>query len=474
MPAATAKGVANTEAVRIEFAEAGIPGEVTTKVLKRYEYYLRWDPDTKLRPALQLWLKHLGSQQLSARLHKHPRLLCCTPEECNDIYMWLVSIGVDAEKIQQKAPLVLARQLSEVQSTVQAMQQTLQLTDAQLSAFFKRHLYSLLYSHERVARTLQTLAELLAVPVASKEMWEVVMVCDHRLFDPDPAEFHHRVSFFCKEFKGGQHATKAALKGSLYRMSVETMRARAAELKVTLGWTEGQLNQRVSRYPRILSFKSSTLAKNIQKLREHSFSSVQALDVYASFPGLAGYDWSSPSNVEKLDFLTQVLQLSTAELASKPQLLGTSFEQRLGPRSQFIYLSKGIAPDTPFGLSYYSSYIKPSDVVFAAKFNNLLANTPLIYDENFKQHWQQRWTFLRHEMGLSIADISACRALLFTSLPTLAPRWHFLTQAEAAQAGFKAADHLTALATLSDEHFAEKFNMVIVGPVYNKNLMQLV
>ena len=87
-----------------------------------------------------------------------------------------------------------------------------------------------------------------------------------------------------------------------------------------------------------------------------------------------------------------------------------------------------------------------------------------MYDEVFKQHWQQRWTFLRHEMRLSVADISACRALLFTSLPnTLAPRWHFLTMLEAAQPGFKAADHLTALATLSDEHFAHASIMPNVG-----------
>ena len=61
-------------------------------------------------------------------------------------------------------------------------------------------------------------------------------------------------------------------------------------------------------------------------------------------------------------------------------------------------------------------------------------------------------------MELSVADISACRALLYTSLPnTLAPRWRFLSLLQDAQADFKAADHLTAMATLSDEHFAQAF-----------------
>ncbi|KAL3154439.1 hypothetical protein ABBQ32_013909 [Trebouxia sp. C0010 RCD-2024] len=75
-------------------------------------------------------------------------------------------------------------------------------------------------------------------------------------------------------------------------------------------------------------------------------------------------------------------------------------------------------------------------------------------------------------MRLSVTDISACRALLFTSLAhTLAPFWHFLTLMETAQADFKTADHLAALATLSDEHFARKFNMANVGLVYNTDLL---
>ena len=74
-------------------------------------------------------------------------------------------------------------------------------------------------------------------------------------------------------------------------------------------------------------------------------------------------------------------------------------------------------------------------------------------------------------MGLLAADISACKALLFTSLPhTLAPRWHFLTLLETAKTDFTAADLLTALATLSDEHFAQAFNTAHAGLVYLETL----
>ncbi|KAL3162627.1 hypothetical protein ABBQ38_008673 [Trebouxia sp. C0009 RCD-2024] len=122
----TSDPVANSEAVKTEFSQAGIPDEVITKVLNQYQYYLRWDIDTKLRPALKVWMKHLGSQQLSARISKYPLLLVRTPEECSDVYLWLASVGIDAEKIQKRAPQVLARQLHQVQNTVWAIQQALQ------------------------------------------------------------------------------------------------------------------------------------------------------------------------------------------------------------------------------------------------------------------------------------------------------------------------------------------------------------
>ena len=472
--AAVSKPDANTEAVRAQFCEAGIADEVTTKVLRRYKPYLRWKPDTKLRPALQLWLKELGSQRLSQRLEKAPALLCRTPEECNDVYLWLGSLGVDAEMIQQIAPRVMARQLSEVQNTVGAIQQALQLPDEQLPAFFKQHVHSLLYLPERVAQVLQAMAEVLEVPLTSQEMQDHVMVCSQQIFQSDPAVLLQRVAFFAKEFKGGQRAAKAALKLGVYRISAAVMKERAAELKALLGWTEDELNQKLSACPRILTQKPSTVANNIQKLQAHNFSPAQALDMCASYPSMVSYDWDSRRNVEKLTYLLRILQLSIEELVIKPRLLIASLERKIGPRSEFLYLSRIFTPDMPLGVSGFLGYVQVcSDAGFAARFNKLSASPPLMFDEAFKQHWLLRWTFLTHEMGLSIADISACRALLFTSLPnTLGPRWHFLTLLEAAHADFKAADHLAALATLSDEHFALAFNKANVGLIYDKSFMQ--
>ncbi|KAL3162643.1 hypothetical protein ABBQ38_008688 [Trebouxia sp. C0009 RCD-2024] len=474
LAAATSQAIANAEAARAEFWEAGIPDEVTTKVLNQYHHYLRWDIDTKLRPALQLWVKELGSHELSARLLKHPKLLLRTPEECSDVYLWLASVGIDAEQIQKRMPRVMARPLTQVQSIVRAIQQGLQLTDEQLPKFCEQHTASLIYSPERVGQTLQAVADLLAVPAASEEMRQVVMVCERSLFNLDPAVLHRRVSFFCEEFTGGQGTAKVALKQYVYCISARVMRARAAELKEMLGWTQDELSRNVQTHPKILTRHPSTILSNVLKLQTHGFTSAQALHIVASFPSVAGYDWNSPLNIEKLQYLQLFLQLSLEELASRPRLLAASFHLKLGPRSEFICRSRGSDPDMPAGLSGFPSYIQVcSDADFAARFNHVSASPPLVYDEAFKQHWHQRWTFLRNKMGLSVADISARRLLLFTSLPnTLAPRWHFLKRFESAQADFNATDHLAALATLSDEHFAREYNMASVCFTYDKRIVQ--
>ena len=82
----------------------------------------------------------------------------------------------------------------------------------------------------------------------------------------------------------------------------------------------------------------------------------------------------------------------------------------------------------------------------------------MVFDSAFIGHWRQRWEFLRQHMKLSVETIAAHQDLLLASLPDrLAPRWQLLSSIADEQAAFKAEDHLTALATLSDQHFAEAF-----------------
>ncbi len=116
-------------AVQAEFAKAGISAEVTQKVLEQYKPYLTWDVETKLRPAVQSWLQELGTEQLSQQLQRLPCLLLCTPVERAEVYSWLVLKGVNAAKIQQKAPRVMTREIGAVQSTFEVLQQAAAFSD---------------------------------------------------------------------------------------------------------------------------------------------------------------------------------------------------------------------------------------------------------------------------------------------------------------------------------------------------------
>ena len=115
--AAKSASSGKADAVQAEFAKVGIPAEVTQKVLKQYKTYLNWDIETKLRPALQLWLQELGIEQLTVQLQKSRGLLMCKPEHYNEVYLWLVSKGVNAARVQQQAPVVMTREIRAVQST---------------------------------------------------------------------------------------------------------------------------------------------------------------------------------------------------------------------------------------------------------------------------------------------------------------------------------------------------------------------
>ena len=473
VPSATASPSATPEeAVRAEFAKVGISDHAITKVLQQYEAYHRWDIKARLQPALQLWTQAIGSKQLSERLQKTPKLLVRTPEECSLVHTWLASIGVDADRVQQKVPRVMTRQLSDVQATVAAIQNALHLPDTQLPSFFKQHYSSLLCTSRYVLKALRVVAELVASPVASEHVRSIVARCDQDLFR-SPDRVHQRISFFCREFGGGEHAESIALRNRVYRVTEKTMQKRAAELRKKFGWTTDVVNRKVNAAPAILTRKPSTLASNIKALQNSGFTSAQALDMCALQPSLMGCDWTSACSLQKLQFLSCMLQMTQADIAARGDLLTYSLETRLGSRSAFMYISAGISPDTPILQSGMASWLGKtgSDAAFAARFDRPPHDPDLLYTAAWQQHWLQRWQFLRKDMDLSITDIAACRALLFISLhDTLAPRWQFVKLAEAEQADFKAVEHLQALATLTDEQFAETFSRL--GLMYDDKFKQ--
>ena len=445
-------------AVQAEFAKAGIPTRVTKRVLKLHRHYLNWDIETKLQPALQLWLQELGAEQLSQQLWKLPRLLVCTPEECKEVYSWLVSKGVIAARVQQKAPIVMTREIRAVQSTFEALQQAAAFSNSQMCTLLHIHFVALTYGPERVLGTLQAVSTLLGTSMISNSFKEVILAANNRLFHMSPVTLHQRVAFFCGAYATGTHVARTAFTTGVFVTPEPVMQARAAGLQEQLGWNNEQLKQKLSANPVILNLEASTLNRNLQDMQGAGFSQTQVWEMCMQHSALLGLKWNSDTSVEKLQFVTLLLGLHLDDIAARPHLLAHSVSGHLGPRVWFLYQIGAIeAPNTVMTSGMFG-YIKHSHVLFSRRFSAPFAFPSMMFDSAFIDHWKQRWEFVRQHMKLSVKTIVAHQDLLLASLPDrLAPRWQLLSSIANKAAAFKAEDHLTALATLSDQDFAEAF-----------------
>ncbi len=455
---AESASASKADAVQADFVKAGISAEITQKVLKQYKHYLNWDVETKLRPALQSWQQELGTEQLSQQLQKVPRLLVCTPKEGNEVYSWLVSKGVNAARIQQRAPSVMTREIRAVQSTFEALQQAASFSDAQMCTLLHKHFVALRYGPERVLSTLQAVNTILGMLMTSDSFKEVILAASGRLFSTSPAALHQRVAFFCQTYATGTHVTRTAFTAGVFTTSEAVIQTRAARLQEQLGWDSEQLKQKLSAHPSILNKEPSTLARNVHEMRRAGFSLTQVWAMCTQQPALLYCKWTSETSVEKLQFLTCLLGLTLDDIAARPKLLTYSVSGFLGPRVWFLYQTGAIEAPITIMTSGLSSYLNSPQAVFSKRFSAPPAFSSTMFDSAFIDHWKERWEFLRQHMKLSVETIAAHQDLLLTSLPDrLAPRWQLLSSTACEQAGFKAEDHLTALATLSEQNFAQAF-----------------
>ena len=457
--AAKSASAGRADAVWAEFAKAGISAEATQNILKQYNTFLNWDIENKLRPALQLWLQELGTEQLSQQLQRLPCLLMCTPQERTEVYSWLLSKGVNAARVQQKAPRVMTRELRAVQSTFQALQQAAAFSDAQMCTLLHKHYVALGYRPERVAETLQALRALLGMPMTSDSFRETILAASDRLFHASPDTLLQRVTFFCQMYATGTHVARIAFASGVFVTPEPVMQSRAAKLQEQLGWDIEQLKQKLSAYPNILNSEPSTLARNVQDMQGLGFSQNQVWAMCTQQPSLLGRKWTSDTCVEKLQFLTCLLGLTLDDIAARPHLLACSVSRLLGPRVWFMYQTGAIeAPNTVMTSGLFGHVWGGSKARFVKRFSSTPSNPSMVFDSAFIGHWRQRWEFLRQHMKLSVETIAAHQDLLLASLPDrLAPRWQLLSRIASEQAPFKAEDHLMALATLSDEDFAQAF-----------------
>ena len=440
-PAANPAFAGSADAVQAEFAKAGISVEVTQKVLKQYKHYLNWDIEVKLRPALQSWLQELGADRLSQQLQRLPCLLLCTPKERTEVYSWLLSKGVSAARIQQKVPGVMTREIEAVQSTFEALQRAAAFSDAQMCTLLHKHSVALSCGPERLLSTLKVVSTMLGMPMKSDSFREMMLATSDRLFSMSPDTLLQRVTFFCQMYATGTYVVRTALTRGVFKISEPVMQNRAAKLQEQLGWDSEQLKQKLSASPNILNSEPSTIARNVQEMHGVGFSLTQVWAMCTQLPTLLGRNWTSDTNVEKLQFLTCLLGLSLDDIAGRPHLLAYSVNGWLDPRVWFTYQTGAIqAPNVvnTMMVSAFFGKIFSSKVLFTKRFSAPPAFPSMVFDSAFIGHWRQRLEFLRQHMKLSVETIAAHQDLLLTSLPDrLAPRWQLLSRIASEQADFQ-------------------------------------
>jgi len=376
------------------------------------------------------------------------------------VYSWLISKGVSAARVQQKAPSVMTREVGAVQSTFEALKQAASLSDAQMCALLHKHSEALAYAPEHVLGTLQAVSMLLGMPMTSDSFREVVLAVNNRLFSRSPVTLHQRVTFFCQMYATGTHVARAAITMGVFVTPESVMQTRAAKLQEQLGWDSNQLKQKLSAQPNILNSEPSTLACNVLEMQGAGFSLTQVWAMCTQQSTLLSRKWTSDTNAEKLQFLTCLLGLTLDDIAAKSYLLAYSVGGFLGPRVWFLHQTGAIEAPNTVTTSGLFGYITYSKVLFSKRFSAPSAFPSMVFDTAFIDHWKQRWMFLRQHMKLSVETIAAHPHLLLTSLPDrLASRWQLLSSIANEQADFKAEDHLAALATLSDQDSAVSFEV---------------
>ena len=172
--------------------------------------------------------------------------------------------------------------------------------------------------------------------MASLEVQKTVMSCNQRFFSRAPAQIHQSVSFFCKEFGGGQRVAKAALKGHVDGLSEETMKTHAADLKAAFGWSDLDLTKKLNQCPQILKSQTSTIDQHVKELQMLGFTHHQAQRICATHPRLAQLNWTSQVTHDKLQFVLHVLQMTPAEISARPVILTYSLAKQIGPRLKLL------------------------------------------------------------------------------------------------------------------------------------------
>ena len=165
-------------------------------MFKHCPSYRNWDVNTRLRHSLKLWLQEMRPEGLDAQLLRFPFTLARIPQDLRDLRLWLLSLGIDANKALHKNPRLVGYHLQVLQGKVDAFRA---YNLPGLVSFVLRHPQALMRSPDSVFKLYSTLAEILDVDPAFTDLLSLSI--SQRMFNfSTAAEIKTRMSFFRQRF----------------------------------------------------------------------------------------------------------------------------------------------------------------------------------------------------------------------------------------------------------------------------------
>ena len=343
--------------------------------------------ETKLRPVLQAWLHELGPKQFAAQLLQLPHMLRRTPQEVQELRLWLLSLGIaDTDTAVRQNPVLLKQQLQRLQQNMKALRTYALPGLVQLAIC---HPAALTYRPQHLYEVYTTMAEIIDADPASSEVADLMGTkSSTRPFQIRAEDLKARASAFCQSFAADHATVQKALKRGVFSCEPATVQQRAELLKQLLSLKDAEL-KKLLKQPMLLTMATETLHTHLTSYYALGFTQADIKAMCLAQPTLLLLDMTSEINREKWAFLTGILQLSTSEVAAAPVNLTRSLMNVLGPRHAFVvHLTvSGVMGDRACIAVRSLITSTQNDAGFAKLLSRRIKTSSLEYTASFKAQW---------------------------------------------------------------------------------------
>jgi len=128
------------------------------------------------------------------------------------------------------------------------------------------------------------------------------------------------------------------LKTGMTGVSIAVLHEKSKYLSNKFGWSQKDLQSKVSSTPGILSITSSRLEANLQILQSLGFSEEVVAKMALQRPQLMNANWTTQLRRDKWHFLANVMHVDHSTIADQPNVLEPSLADKIVPRWDFLCL----------------------------------------------------------------------------------------------------------------------------------------